>query len=589
MSSSILKKLISESDLSAATHLSEDSPLLALISSISGIEKVNKLYDSLRPYQDLDFVNKLFEFLEIEVEFDPKELERIPKSGPFIIVANHPFGAIDGMMLIKVVAPLRPDFKVMANFLLQHVEPIKDYFLAVNPFDDKKTAYSNIAGLKKSMAHVADGHALGIFPAGEVSSFQMDTRSIADKKWQSSALKIVKKAQVPVVPIYFDGSNSRLFHLLGLVHPSLRTLTLPQELMRKRGKKVKLRIGNPISAADQADFSSVDQYGRFIRAKTYALGSSFEVKKDYFKLFQTNKKPDPIAEPIDDDIIRKEIENIESYLLHSHEPFDCYLAPSGKIPKIIEEIGRLREITFREIGEGTNKARDLDEYDIYYHHLILWDKSENKIAGAYRIGMGKDIIARFGRKGFYLSSLFKLGKELNPILKQSVELGRSFIPKEYQQKRLPLFLLWKGILTCLFTRPEYRYMIGPVSISSSYQEISRGLIIEFVRKHYFNHDLAQYVKPRNEFKVKSSNVDKEALLSATSNDLKTLDKLISDIEPRSYTIPVLLKKYLHQNARIIGFNCDPLFNNALDGLMILDFKDIPQDTLDNLSKEFKSS
>jgi putative hemolysin len=585
LQASDLKKLISELDLSAATHLSEDSPLLALIASISGIEKVNKLYDSLSPYQNLEFVEKLFEFLDIEVEVDPADLERVPKHGPFILVANHPFGAIDGMMLLKVFAPLRADFKVMANFLLQHVEPIKNYFLAVNPFEDRKSAYSNIAGLKKAMSHVADGNCLGIFPAGEVSSFQMDTKSIADRKWQSAALKIIRNSKVPVIPVYFDGSNSRLFHLLGLVHPSLRTLTLPQEMMRKRGKKVRLRIGKPISVNDQEDFDSLEQYGRFLRAKTYALGSALEVKRDYFRLFQTRKKPEEIVNAVPVDTLKAEVAEISNYLLFSHDPFECYLAPSIKIPHLLTEIGRLRELTFREVGEGTNKSTDLDEYDIYYHHLILWDKDNASLAGAYRIGLGKDIIARFGKKGFYLSSLFKLDKALNPILEQSVELGRSFIPKVYQQKRLPLFLLWKGILTFLITRPEYRFMIGPVSISSNYQEVSRGLIIEFVKKHYYNDDLAQYVKPRNEFKVKSSNIDKEALLSATSNDLKKLDKLISDIEPSSYAIPVLLKKYLHQNARIIGFNCDPLFNNALDGLMILDFKDIPQDTLDNLNKE----
>lgn len=580
-----MKKLISEKDLSKATRIHEDSPLLSLISSFSGIGKVNKLYDSLLPYSGLEFVEKLFETLDIDVEIDPRDLEKIPANGPFIVVANHPFGAIDGMMLLKVFGAVRPDFKVLANFLLQHVEPIKEYFLAVNPFESKSQTYSNLSGLKKAREHLSNGHPLALFPAGEVSSFQIDTRTISDRQWQQPALKIIRNSRVPVVPVFFDGNNSRLFQLLGMVHPSLRTLRLPAEMMKKKGEKVKMRIGKPILPSDTKSFQTLEQFGRFLRAKTYSLGSSLEIRKDYFRRFHIPRKPQDIIPEIPTSRLLEEIKNLGEYRLFEHDSFECYLTPSQRIPGLIQEIGRLREITFRQVGEGTNRSLDLDEYDIYYWHLILWDREASCIAGAYRIGMGKDIITRFGKKGFYISSLFKIDSALNPVLRQSVELGRSFIRDTYQQKRLPLFLLWKGILTCMMMHPEYRYVIGPVSISSNYQEISRGLIIEFVRKHYFDEELAKFIKPRNEFKVKSSLVDKEALLSATSNDLKKLDRIISDIEPSSFAVPVLLRKYLHQNARIIGFNCDPLFNNALDGLMILDFNNVPKETFENLQKE----
>jgi putative hemolysin len=580
-----LKKLISEKDLSKATKISEDSPLLSLISNFSGIGKVNKLYESLLPYHGLLFVEKLFEELDIDVDVDPRDLDKIPRAGGFIVVANHPFGAIDGMMLLKVFATVRQDFKVMANFLLQHVEPIKEYFLAVNPFESKEITFSNLSGLKKAREHLSDGHPLALFPAGEVSSFQIDMRTIADRQWQQPALKIIRNSGLPVVPVFFDGSNSRLFQLLGLVHPSLRTLRLPAEMMKKKGEKIRMRIGKPILPSETKSFQTLEQLGRFLRAKTYALGSSLEIRKDYFSRFRMQGKPQEIIPEIPAANLLQEINALGEYRLFEHEDFECYLTTSQQIPGIIQEIGRLREITFRQVGEGTNRSIDLDEYDIYYWHLILWDRVNSCIAGAYRIGMGRDIMARFGKKGFYISSLFKIDSHLNPLLKQSVELGRSFIRDSYQQKRLPLFLLWKGILSCMLAHPEYRYIIGPVSISSNYQEISRGLIIEFVKKHYYNEHLAKFIKPKNEFRVKSSLVDKEALLSATSNDLKKLDRIISDIEPSSFTVPVLLRKYLHQNARIIGFNCDPLFNNALDGLMILDFNDIPKETFENLQKE----
>jgi putative hemolysin len=258
---------------------------------------------------------------------------------------------------------------------------------------------------------------------------------------------------------------------------------------------------------------------------------------------------------------------------------------SQLIPQTLREIGRLREVTFRAVGEGTNKSIDLDEYDLYYDHLILWDRVAQKIAGAYRVGNGAHIIERYGAQGFYTSSLFKMGKELHPMLSQSLELGRSFIIEEYQRHRLSLFLLWKGILFYMMSKPHFRFIIGPVSISNNYQEVSKELIIQFIEKHYFDHNFAQFVKPRRAFKAKPHDLDTAALIEATQADLKKMDKVISDIEPSSFTMPVLLKKYLQQNAKIIAFNCDPKFNNALDGLMYLDLQNLPEDTVETLKRE----
>ncbi len=580
------KKLISESDLSSVTNLRKDNPIITILSNLSGIEKVNRFYDEVSKYSDEEFIDGFFKVLDVEIELDETSLENIPKTGAFISVSNHPFGAIDGMMLLRSLQQVRPDYKVLANFLLQHVDPIRDNFIAVNPFEGNRSSFSNLSGLKKAKTHLSEEHALGIFPAGEVSSYQSESRSVSDKQWMSPALKIIQRAKVPVVPIYFDGSNSYMFHVLGMVHPGLRTLKLPSEILKKKGKKIKMRIGKPISVKDQEGFENLDHYGRFLRAKTYALGTALEVKRDYFKRFQFPSKAKEIVPSQDLNLLIQEIEKNEEFKLFGQDSFSCYLAPSRSIPLILKEIGRLREITFREVGEGTNKPSDLDEYDIYYKHLFLWDHKEAKLVGAYRIGYGKEILQKFGRRGFYISSLFRLLKGIHPILEESIELGRSFVVKEYQQKRLPLFLLWKGVLSALMTNPGYRYLIGPVSISSSYQSFSRELILEFVRKHYYDEDLAKYVKPKHAFKVKTGKVDREALLSATSNDLKKLDKIISDIEPSSWTIPVLLKKYLHQNARIIGFNRDPKFNNALDGFILLDMHNMPEETIANLTKEF---
>lgn len=584
-----MKKLIPEEALASATRLTRDNPIVPILTRVARIDQVNDLYDEIFESKGTESIDKLFSILKLECVCSEKDLENIPAEGPFIIAANHPYGAIDGLAMINMIARVRPDFKLMANFLLQNVEPIRDYILAVNPFEGRKSAFNNISGLKASIAHLEEGKPLGIFPAGEVSTFQGDLKTIADRKWQSSAIKIIRNAQVPVIPIYFDGGNSYLFHLIGLIHPNLRTLALPSELLNKKGRTFRMRIGKPILPKETALFTTNEQYGRYLRAKTYALGSSLEVKRDYFRLFRFPQKAAELVAAVPAETIEKEIAAIADCRSLVYDHFECYVVGSERIPHILKEIGRLREVTFREVGEGTNKSIDLDEYDLYYHHLILWDAQAKRIAGAYRVGDGNEIMRRYGVKGFYTSSLFRMHAKMKPILTQSVELGRSFIVKDYQKHRLSLFLLWKGILFYLLSNARFRYIIGPVSISNSYQAVSKELIIQFIRKNYFDEELSKLVEPRNAFRPKIRNVDTDVLIDASQNDLKKMDKIISDIEPSSFTMPVLLKKYLQQNARILAFNSDPQFNNALDGLMLLDLQNLPEDTVETLKREMVGS
>jgi putative hemolysin len=581
-----LSKLVSRENMAQAVNLDSRNPLVGIMYRISGIEKVNRFYEQINHLKGESFIEGSLDLLGLQLEFDEEELKRLPEDKPFITISNHPFGAIDGISLISVVTKRRKDFRVMANFLLSRVEQMGEYFIGVNPFDEGQTNMSSFRGMKEALRHLSDGKPLGIFPAGEVSAFNRDLGTVTDSQWSIASIKLIKKAGVPVVPIYFDGKNSRLFHLLGVIHPSLRTLRLPAEFMNKKGKTMRLRIGKPIPPKDLDGFETLEQLGRFLRAKTYALGSSVEVKREYFGKLTFPKKPDDIIPPVAAELLEKDLSLLQGKILFEQSEFVCYIARSGEIPHLLREIGRLREITFRGVGEGTNKSMDIDEYDFYYEHLILWDRNEKAIAGAYRVGKGNEIMRKYGSKGFYTHSLFRMSAQMNPILDQSIELGRSFVVESYQRHRLPLFMLWKGILMVLISEPHHRYVIGPVTISGSYQEISKGLIMEFVKRYYFDQELSQYVTPRKAYTVKSGNVDSEALLSATDNDLKKLDKIISDIEPSSFTMPVLLKKYLHQNAKILGFNVDPKFNNALDGMMLLDLHNLPQETIDNLQHEF---
>lgn len=581
-------KLIETKDLLKAGKMNKlgGESIAKLLMLLLRFNKINKVYSKIYHKDGRKFIDALINELEINYEISDEELERIPEKGPFITVSNHPYGGIDGVLLLDAVLRRRPDFRIMANFLLKRIDPISDYILPVNPFERNKDAKSSITGIKKALTHIKSGSSLGIFPAGEVSSYNDEWTDVTDRQWQYSAIRFIKKAGVPVVPVYFQGTNSRIFHLLGMIHPVLRTIKLPSELFNKKNKLIRIRIGNPIPVKDQQEFTDKFRYGRFLRAKTYSLGTTLEVRKFFTYTLKRASREEPVIDPVPDEKLLEEIGKLNDFMLFRSGNFTVYCAPSVVMPNIITELGRLREITFRDVGEGTNRKIDIDEFDLYYNHLFVWDEDEKKIAGAYRAGKGKDIIGKYGLQGLYIKSLFKIDSKFKPVLEESIELGRSFIARDYQKKPMPLFLLWKGILYFLIKNPEYRYLIGPVSISNRFSDFSKGVIIKFIKENYFNREFAKYIRPRHNFRVKIMDVDTDIILG-DSKDLARLDKFIKDIEPSNFTVPVLLKKYLKQSGKIIGFNIDPKFNNALDGLLILDLYDVPLETITALSKEIK--
>ncbi|HAN77934.1 MAG TPA: hemolysin [Bacteroidales bacterium] len=584
----IKEKLIKEQELLNASQYNAAGGENAakLLMRLLGLNKINQIYAKHSNCTAEEFIDSVLEELGIQFEVSNEELERIPKSGAFISISNHPYGGIDGLILIKILSMVRSDYKLMANFLLQRIKPLSDNILAVNPFENKKDAASSIKGIKESLKHLKAGHCIGLFPAGEVSTYKTEPNVITDKKWDASIVKFIRKANVSVVPIYFEGSNSRIFHLLGLIHPTLRTIKLPSELFNKKNKVIKVRIGNPVFAKEQEEFADLAKFGRFLRAKIYSLQTAIEVKPFFKARLGKSKKVKPIAEPVRLQLMLNEIDAIkEKCFLFNNNEYHVYCSPYAQIPNIMQEIGRLREITFREVGEGTNSETDTDEFDLYYHHLFIWDTIRNQIVGAYRAGKGNEIYSTYGRKGFYINSLFKIEKKFSSVLNQSVELGRSFIVQEYQKKPMPLFLLWKGILYFLLKNPEFRYLIGPVSISNQFTNQSKAILVEFIKANHFNKELAALIKPRKAFKVKTKGIDTEILTTAAGTDMQKLDKTIKDIELKSLNIPVLVKKYLKLNGKIIGFNIDPKFNDALDGLLILDLYNVPIETITSLSKE----
>ncbi|HOK98962.1 MAG TPA: lysophospholipid acyltransferase family protein [Bacteroidales bacterium] len=543
--------------------------------------EINHLYARHKNAKGFDFINRILTDLKVRYHVSDAELENIPTKGSFIIIANHPYGGIEGLILLNILSKRRPDVKIMANFLFQHLEPIKDLFFPVNPFETIKDIKS-ISGLKEALYHLAEGHPLIIFPAGEVSTWH-DHGKITDRKWHNGAIKFIRKADVPVIPVHFSGTNSYLFHLLGLIHPMLRTARIPTELLNKKHKTIYVRIGKGITTSEIRKFDDNSQLGRYLRARTYALEHQQEVKKFYIPVFQVGKIPEDIISPISSDVLEKEIKQLHAHdLLFQFKHIGAYLASSHQIPQLIQEIGRLREVTFRAVGEGTLRSVDLDEYDYYYHHLFLWDHEQHQLVGAYRMGYGWEILEQYGMKGFYTRSLFKYKKEFQTVLSQSIELGRSFIVQEYQKNPLSLFLLWKGIFYTVIRHASCRYLLGPVSISQDYSHASRAILVNYVRQHHFDTQMAKYVIPRKKYKPVVS-FDTNILVSSMSG-LTDVDKLIEGIENQG-RMPVLLKKYLQLNGKIIAFNVDPKFNSCLDGLMLLDLNDVPVDMLRQFMKE----
>ena len=562
-----------------------------LLMKVLKISKLNKFYDSNKHLKDVEFLNAIIDNLQIKFEIPEEDLKRLPKEGAYITISNHPLGGIDGVLLLKLMLEREPNFKIIANFLLHRIEPLKKYILPVNPFENHKDAKSSVIGIKETLRHLSDGKPLGMFPAGEVSTYK-DGKLMVDKAWEEGAIKVIRKAQVPVVPIYFHAKNSWLFYLLSKFNETLRTAKLPSEVFSQKHRVIKVRIGKPISVNEQNEHLTIEEYSEFLRRKTYMLANPFEKETPFLPTpnLKLPKNPKQIVTAACQETMVEEIDSLrenDCRLLHSKN-YEVFFAKAQDIPNVLHEIGRLREITFREVGEGTNESIDLDQFDKYYHHLFLWDKDAHKIAGAYRMGLGSEIYPKYGIQGFYLNDLFRFEPELHDMMHKSIEMGRAFIIKEYQQKPMPLFLLWKGIIHTTLRYPEHKFLLGGVSISNQFSDFSKSLMIEFMKSNYYDPYIAQYIHPKKAYKVKLKDADKDFIFNETEADLNKFDKIIDELEPGILRLPVLIKKYIKQNAKVVAFNVDPLFNNAVDGLMYIRIADIPESTMKPVMEEFQA-
>ncbi len=467
---------------------------------------------------------------------DERELRRIPASGAVVLLLNRYPERVEMGRLATWFRERRPDLAI-AGFAEKQTD---SYGADIVPSKDNNIwSVEILEDPEIATKHLRNGGVLVIFPRQKEIPWPVPVWIPRRGPWKNKWLRLILLNSAPVVPVYLQEAG-------------------PSQPFR-------VRIGNPVSTGHLSGFDETRRLERHLSARLFSLGcvSGETVAPEHSPWLRV------IHTPFDQQTLAREIIALspENKLLEQGS-FAVYEAGAEQIPHVLHEIGRLREVTFQAAGEGSARMIDLDEFDAHYRHLFAWDHERQQLAGAYRLGPGDRILESFGKHGFYLHSLFHLKDGLVPMLSQSLELGRSFVAPKYQQQRLPLFLLWKGVTAFVNRNPQYRWLIGPVSISNNYSAISRSVMVRYIQAHHFDPEMAALVKPRKAFKPDFGGLDADALLAGINADPRTLDALIADIEPAHFRLPVLLKKYFAQNARIIGFNVDPSFSNALDGFMV---------------------
>jgi putative hemolysin len=432
---------------------------------------------------------------------------------------------------------------------------------------------------------VAAGNGLGVFPAGEVSRYHGHDYP-EDLPWSNSIARIIKNANVPVIPVFWAGQNSARFYRWDKINSMLGTARLTRELANKRDQRVILQVGRPILPAEVEAYEKPAELAAYLRSRSYALEANINNAQPK----TTNDKWAPVEPARDAQLLIQELETIrEKSFLFSTANFECFLANYDDIPNLMHELGRLREEAFRYIGEGTGKSLDTDEYDRHYKHLILWDNKKQQVVGAYRLGFGNEIMRDKGIKGFYVSSLFKFDESFGETLKKTIELGRSFVTVEYQREVLPLMLLLRGLAGVVTRNPEMEHFIGPVSISSWYPKFYQSMIVKYVtEKHPVNGELAQVASPTTPFHPDFLKVDPDVLLRDYMDSVDKFDKFMFRLSNNAYRMPTLFKKYLKLNAKFLCFNVDPDFNDTLDALLSLTFTDFPEDEVMPLFRDATS-
>lgn len=565
-------------------HADQTQPVLSLAAEVPGlggklapVGKVRDLYQRVQQSPEGFLLENLLTEMRVGLSVGAADQARIPATGPVVVVANHPYGVLDGAILTVLLTRMRPDVKVLTNILLADVPELRKHCIFVDPFQSDHSAESNRKAVREALIWLQQRGMLAMFPAGEVSHWQMPAAQVADPEWNDTAVRLIRRTGAMALPVYFCGHNGVGFQLMSMLHPKLRSAFLLQEFLQQKGKTVEVRVGSAIAAEAMESIRDDGEATEYLRWRTYLLGRRSKPEVLWHTALRTRfpfNIQEPIAAPAPSDTLVKELETLPAdRCLAENGEFAVYLGTASEIPQLLREVGRLREVTFRGAGEGTGKSRDLDSFDDYYSHILLWHKTKRELVGAYRAGKTAEILAERGISGLYTSTLFRYDERIFQKLGPALELGRSFVRPEYQRQYAPLLLLWKGIARMVVRQPEIPVLFGAVSISNDYNEASREMIYRFFEAHMQNDELAGMIEPRRPFRPGLLHrSDCHGMLHAL-RDLDELSQPITDVEADGKGLPILLRQYAKIGGKLLGFNVDRKFSNALDGLVVVDLRE----------------
>lgn len=549
-------------------------PIARLVERLLGLNELDEIYQAIASADGPDaFVRRGLEELGVEIDIPDRELERVPTSGPAVVVANHPFGGIDGLIAMLLLRQVRSDVRVLANSMLSRIEEIRPLLIPVDPFGGAGSEQRNRASIREALRFVEGGGLLLVFPAGEVAHRTWTRWRVTDPAWQPMIARIVQRTGASVTPMFLGGHNGNAFQFAGLLHPRLRTALLARQLKTKGGRTVPVRVGKTIPPRKLEQFEQPEELIEYLRLRTEIVGRRLldtpRPLSDEAPLLQE------VASEMPTQWIEAEVAALpDTALMAQAGANQVWLASAQQIPMGLQEIGRLREIAFREVGEGTGRARDNDDFDRTYKHLFVWNTERKAILGSYRIGLTDELMRERGPHGLYTHTLFRYDARFLEGMAPALELGRSFVRSEEQRSYIPLMLLWRGIGGFVAQNPRYKILFGPVSISSKYDPASLQLMVDHLKKGEFRSEFADLVEPRNP--VQAKNAMRRFGMRWTPSMLADLDQvsaMIAEIEKDAKGVPVLVKEYLKLGGKIAGFNVDAEFNDAVDGLVIVDLRE----------------
>jgi putative hemolysin len=538
------------------------------------IRRLDRIYAGALDHPEGSVFDGILREMDVEYSVRDADLKHIPLEGPAIIFSNHPFGMLDGILMASLMLRMRPDVKLLANQLLGCMDELSKHCILVDNMMGEGHEAANRRGIREALEWVKQGHMLIVFPAGEVASWSRHHHRVLDPQWNRNMARIARMTGAKSVPAFLSGTNSVGFHLAGMINPRLRTLFLPHELLNKRGRRMEIRIGAPVEGETLKAIHDDDKAIDLLRWNSSLLALRDRIGSPRTRFFTANWQPKQDVAPAENPtVLLSELQSLGAEaLLESAGKFRVYALSSRQAPRVVREIGRLREITFRASGEGTGKARDLDRFDAYYIHLVLWNHERQEIAGAYRICNVQSVVRRYGMRGLYTATLFRFQPKFFAKVGPALELGRSFIHLDYQRQYAPLLVLWKGIGSYVVHHPETAVLFGAVSISADYSPASREVLTSYLSAHTVDAELLKLLRPKHPPRTTAEDVHEPEMFARVFS-LDDISDWISMFESDGKGVPVLVRHYMKLGGKFLGFNVDAKFSNVLDGLLLVDLRE----------------